>query len=110
LKDELAKDQPDPELLKQLGWDRDDLEQFVNRWERMREQANAPTQAGEAAKRELDETLRSLGLRPRTTTLRANDARNDEHKGLRESRSSTPPPEYAEQTKAYTQGTSRGGK
>ncbi len=110
LKDELAKDQPDPELLESLGWTRDDLQRFVNRWEQLRKQADTPSAEGRDAKRELDDTLRSLGLRPRTTTLRGNDARDDQFKRLRESRRSSPPPEYAEQTKAYTQGTARGGK
>ena len=110
LQDELAKEQPDPDLLKQLGWDRDDLRKFVDRWERMRRMRRAPPKRARRRRRELDEALRSLGLRPRTTSLGASDARDDEHKGLRESRHSTPPPEYAEQTKAYTQGTARGGK
>src|SRR5262249_40590779 len=39
LKKELRKDQPDPELLKRLGWTRGELESFVNRWEQMRRQA-----------------------------------------------------------------------
>ena len=110
LKDELAKDTPDPELLDRLGWSRQDLENFVKRWEQMRASADAPGEKGQAARRELDETLRSLGLRLRTTTRRANEATNDQFKGLKESRRSTPPPEYAEQVKAYTQGTARGGK
>ena len=110
LKDELAKDKPDADLLDRLGWSRDDLERFVNRWEQMRASAKSSGEKGESAKRELDETLRSLGLRPKTTSLRSKDARDDQFKGLRESRRSSPPPEYAEQTKAYTQGTARGGK
>ncbi len=110
LKDELAKDQPDPELLDKLGWTRDDLENFIKRWDEMRQNSQAPDERGQASRRELDDTLRSLGLRPRATSLRANDARNDKVRGLRESRSTAPPPEYAEQTKAYTQGTARGEK
>ncbi|MEX2113669.1 MAG: hypothetical protein WD845_10815 [Pirellulales bacterium] len=110
LKDELAKDQPDADLLKDLGWTRDDLQKFVSRWEQMRRDAQSPGVKGETARRELDETLQSLGLRPRATSLRANDARDDSVKGMRESRRSSPPPEYAEQVKAYTQGTARGGK
>ena len=105
----LAKDQPDPSLLKELGWTRDDLQNFVNRWEQMRHDARTPGDKGKTARRELDETLKSLGLRPRATTLRAND-HDDQVKGLRETRRSSPPPEYAEQVKAYTQGTARGGK
>jgi hypothetical protein len=108
LKDELAKGEPDRELLDRLGWTRADLENFVKRWEQMRSQAEAPGDKGAQARRQLDETLRSLGLRPRATSLRRNDARDDTVQGMKESRRTTAPPEYAEQTKAYTQGTARG--
>jgi hypothetical protein len=110
LKDELAKEQPDTDLLKDLGWTRDDLQKFVNRWGQMRRDARAPGAKGETARRELDDTLKSLGLRPRGTSLQANSGRDDQVKGMRESRHSSPPPEYAERVKAYTQGTARGGK
>ncbi|MGD9720336.1 MAG: hypothetical protein AB7O59_07110 [Pirellulales bacterium] len=109
LKDELAKDQPDPDLLNKLGWTREELAQFVKRWEEMRANADAPGDTGQSARRQLDETLRSLGLRPRATNLRSNEARNDQTRGMRESRHTNAPAEYAEQTKAYTQGTARGG-
>ncbi len=110
LKDELAKEQPDADLLKDLGWSRDELQNFVNRWDQMRRDACAPGAKGETARRELDDTLKSLGLRLRGTSLQANSARDDQLQGLRELRHSSPPAEYAEQVKAYTQGTARGGK
>ncbi len=110
LKDELKKAKPDPELLDRLGWTRTDLENFVKRWEQMRAQAQAPGEKGASARRELDETLRSLGLRPRATSLKSNSARDDKSQGYKESRRTSPPAEYAEQYKAYTQGTARGGK
>ena len=110
LKDELAKDQPDANLLKDLGWSRDDLQKFVSRWEQMQREAKTPGTKGETARRELDDTLKSLGLRPRATSLKEDSARDDDVRGLRESRKSSPPPEYAEQVKAYKQGTARGKK
>jgi len=110
LKDELAKDNPDPNLLKRLGWTRGELEKFVERWEQMRDASKTAGEQGTAARRELDETLRSLGLRPRTTSLRATTTGDDKVRGMKESRRTTAPAEYAEQTKAYSQGTARGGK
>ncbi len=110
LKDELRKEHPDAELLKQLGWSRADLENFVKRWEQMRRQAQSQGDQQPTAQRELDETLRSLGLRPRGTSLKSNAGRDDKSQGYKESRRSSPPPEYAEQYKEYTQGVSRGGK
>ena len=110
MKDELHKDHPDPELLKKLGWSRADLENFVKRWEQMRQQARSQGDQQATAQRELDETLRSLGLRPRGTSLKSNAGRDDKSQGYKESRRTSPPPEYAEQYKEYTQGVSRGGK
>lgn len=110
LRDQLEKGEPDRELLDKLGWSREDLENFVRRWERMKAEARDDGRKGEEAKRELDATLRSLGLAPRGTTLSGDRATSDSQRGLRESRRSSPPPEYAEQYKAYTQGTARGGK
>ena len=110
LKDELAKDQPDANLLKDLGWSRNDLQKFVSRWEHMQREAKTPGTKGETARRELDDTLKSLGLRPRATNLKENSGSDDAVRGLRESRKSSPPPEYAEQVKAYKQGTARGKK
>jgi hypothetical protein len=110
LKDELRKGRPDAELLDRLGWTAKDLENFVKRWEQMRAQARQPGEKGTAAKRELDQALKSLGLRPRAATVKHGAARDDQSRGLKESRRTTPPAEYAEQSKAYSQGTARGEK
>jgi collagen type III alpha len=108
LKDELKKERPDPALLDRLGWTAKDLENFVKRWEQMHSQAKSGGETGLAARKELDDTLRSLGLRPRGTNLKSNAARDDQARGLKESRRTRPPAEYAEQSKAYSQGTARG--
>jgi hypothetical protein len=76
----------------------------------MRSQAATGGDQGTAARKQLDDALRSLGLRPRATSMGRNAARDDQSRGLKESRRTSPPPEYAEQYKAYTQGTARGGK
>ncbi len=110
LKDQLRRGEPDPKLLDRLGWTRGDLENFVRRWEQMRQQAQAPGEQGAAAREQLNDTLRSLGLRPRATSIKSNATRDDQSRGLKESRRSSPPPEYIEQFKAYTQGTARGGE
>jgi hypothetical protein len=110
LKDQLRKEQPDQALLDRLGWTRDDLEKFVKRWESLRQGAQTSGDEASSAKRELDETLRSLGLRPKATTLKSNAARDDRAQGYQETRRTTPPDEYSESFKAYTQGTARGGK
>ena len=96
--------------MNRLGWTRGDLEKFVKRWEQLRGPAQDGGNRGASAKRELDEALQSLGLRPRATSMQGNAKRDDKSQGYKESRRSGPPPEYAEQYKAYTQGTAKGGK
>ncbi len=110
LKNQLSDGRDDSELLKQLGWTREEADAFIQRWEAMRGQSQAAGPKGDAARRELDETLRSLGLRPRGSAIRSGGKADDRATGLQESRRTTPPPEYSEAFKAYTQGTSRGGK
>ncbi len=110
LKDQLDKDQVDPQLLDRLGWSREDLEKFVQRWEKLRRSAAANGDKGNEARKELDDALRSLGLRPRGATLKSNSARDDQAHGQKQGFDSKPPAEYAEQYKAYTQGKSRGKK
>ena len=110
MKEELAKNQGDPPLLKELGWSREETQRFIDRWEQMRARSGMSGPSGKAAQRELDDTLRSLGLRARATTPHGNQARGNTVQGYKESRRATPPPEFAEEYKAYTEGTARGGK
>ena len=50
---------PDPELLDELNWSKEDLTQFLNRWEKMKEAAGT----GDAvAKQRYEKALKSLGL------------------------------------------------
>jgi hypothetical protein len=108
LRDQLENGEPDQKLLDELGWSRDDLQKFLQRWETMKQRAETANEKSE--RRELDATLRSLGLRPRGTTLGGNRTAQDTQRGLKESRRTSPPLEYLEQYRAYTQGTARGGK
>jgi hypothetical protein len=110
LKDQLSDGRDDSELLKELGWTRAEADNFLQRWESMRRESQSSGPKGEAARRELDATLRSLGLSPRGSAIRSGGTADDRAAGLQESRRTTPPPEYSESFKAYTQGTARGGK
>ncbi len=110
LKDQLARGGNDDALLEELGWTREEADAFLRRWETLRSQAQAPGTSGETGRRELNETLRSLGLQPRGSAIQSGTGPGDRAGGLQESRRTTPPPEYSEAFKAYTQGTARGGK
>lgn len=96
LKDQ--KDNPDPELLKKLGWTKDDLNAFLQRWESLKSSAKE----GGEAKEELNDAYRSLGLRPATDKRRSAATGDDALRGNRDAGARRePPPGYAEQFKAF---------
>jgi hypothetical protein len=105
LREELAKNKPNPDLLKQLGWSRDDLEKFYRRWTDMKREAQQEGPAGPAQKK-LNQALKSLGLRPQGTQLKAETSAGDQVRNLRDSYRGDPPPEWREYLKAYTEGVS----
>jgi hypothetical protein len=104
LKDQ--QQQPDPELLKSLGWTGDELQAFINRWENMKR--NAQEHGGEAGE-ELDDALRSLGLRRTGPGPRAANANNDQLRGMQDGGNrSRPPSDILEKFNAYRKGAARG--
>ncbi|MBX7167257.1 MAG: hypothetical protein K1X74_13085 [Pirellulales bacterium] len=107
LRDQLAHGQPDQDLLDRLQWSRDDLERFLKRWQELKRAAKQAGQDGDAARQKLNEALRGLGLRPRVVQRAGRQAAGDPLRELRDSRRTAPPPDYAEQYEAYTEGTSR---
>jgi hypothetical protein len=98
------KTQPDEKLLDDLGWTAEDLQQFLQRWQQLKQSARDAS----AGQRQLDESLRSLGLRPSGDRVRTGQSRADEMHGLRDSGlRSAPPPQYLEQFDAFKKGTAR---
>lgn len=102
LKDQ--KDNPDQELLDDLGWSKDDLQRFLARWaDAKREAADNPQ-----AQRDLDESLRSLGLRAGQDKVRRAEVRNDNNRGLGDvGPTSGPPAKYLDQFRAFKKGAAR---
>ena len=97
-------DKPDRRLLDELGWSRDDLVRFLDRWQRLK-QAAREAQSGQ---QQLEEALRSLGLAPSRDRVRRGGGRSDDQRGLREAGTrSSPPPEYQDQFHAFQRGTAR---
>lgn len=98
-------DNPDRKLLDDLGWTRDDLQKFVQRWETLKQNA---AEQGTDANRQLNDSLRSLGLRPKQTTSRAVNARDETRRVLRETGfRSDAPGKYSDLFNAYKKGTAR---
>jgi hypothetical protein len=102
LRDQQQK--PDPKLLERLRWTEDDLRQFLDRWENLR-RSSAGDDGGQ---RDLNDALRSLGLRPDQQAARRITSPADAQQGLRDAGSqSNPPAKYLEQFNAFRKGTAR---
>lgn len=93
----------DLRILEKLRWSREDAESFLRRWEEMKRQA-AEAPAGSPERKQLDEMLKNLGLRPRGVSRVGEQARPDELRRLREGRTAPPPPDWAEQFRAFRRG------
>jgi hypothetical protein len=83
------RDQPDPELLQRMGWTKEQLQAFVDRWMKAKEEAARFPEK----KREYDEALRSLGLMPSAGRTRQANGRNDGLQGMQEEGGRIRPPE-----------------
>jgi hypothetical protein len=105
LADQLSKNKVDDKMLKDLGWSRDDLKRFVDRWQQRKDAAQKDDPTGEAAKRDLDDALRSLGLR--RDKLQQNAVQKDSMRDLKQGYRGAVPLEYQERLRAYNQGVSR---
>jgi hypothetical protein len=106
LRDQLAKGQVDQDLLDRLQWSQQDMERWVSRWEEMFRRSEQRGKEGQAARKELDATLRSLGLRPHGAEVSGHRP-DDTARGMKEGRRTQPPAEYRDQVRQYLQGVSR---
>lgn len=95
------------EALRELNWSPADLQKFIDRWERMKAEAQQPGEAGQEAQKRLDDALRGLGLVPEQTRLEASTRKEAGARSVGPTRRSEPPSEYADQFRAYTRGAAR---
>lgn len=68
------KDQPDPELLRELEWTPDDLQRFVERWNQARDLADSDQPA---ERQQWQDMLEQLKLTAPEQRVRQGSARND---------------------------------
>lgn len=68
------KEQPDPELLRDLDWTKDDLQEFVQRWKNARDLG---TNGSERDRTEWKNQLKDLGLQPPRLGTQRGSAEND---------------------------------
>ncbi|MBB76385.1 MAG: hypothetical protein CMJ75_17910 [Planctomycetaceae bacterium] len=94
---------PDPKLLKKLNWNAEDITEFVRRWKQLKRNAATPT-----GKYELQQALRSLGLKPQGTRINQRDARKSRISNLNDAGARfAPPPGLRKRFNAYKRSVSR---
>lgn len=100
LEEQMKKSEPNQELLDRLGWSQQDLERFLRRWQQMKADANESGKSGEEASHELDDALKSLGLRPSRTSSQGGGTPSDT---LRQTESirTAPPAAWRERFQEY---------
>jgi len=94
LREELAKENPDPNLLKRINMSKAEAQEFLRRMEQDLNKAKQAGVEGEIARNR----LRNLGLRPSS-----GGGQDDALRGLRESAVSRPPAAYREEYRSYTE-------
>ncbi len=82
---------PDPDLLQRLKWTEQDLRRFRERWQNVKPVDEGP-RSGAASPSEIEEALRSLGMRPPQTTQSSRRDSADALRGLRDSGNRRPAP------------------
>ncbi len=108
LKQAMKNGKEGDQLLKDLGWTREEAQQFIDRQE-ARLRAAAKANPNDKARQKAEDALRSLGLRPAQTDRSGNGLTSDAERGMSTGRHTSPPPEYMEQYKAFSQGVNQGG-
>jgi hypothetical protein len=83
------RDQPDPELLRRMGWTAEDMRKFADRWKSARENSRLTPEK----RAEFEAALRSLGLRQTDTRPDRLRDRDDQLKGMQEEGMRLRPPE-----------------
>ena len=82
------QDNPDPDLLEKMNWTEQDLREFLDRWNKMKQNAGT---GDPDSRKEYEEAIKSLGLRPddRSRTIKNRD---DDASGLNQDSSVIEPP------------------
>jgi len=105
LAEQMKRQKVDKQLLDELGWTEADLKRFIDRWQQLKAAARDDSPSANADRRELDDALRSLGLRP--GRLQRSKVTDDTLRNLRQGYRGAVPLEYQERLRAYNQGVSR---
>ncbi len=88
---EETRDAPDRELLDKLNWTEQDLKRFADRWQNVREMGQA-SDVDPTRSRDVEEALKSLGMRPPTEAGDKVKDSADSLRGIRDAGNRKPPP------------------
>ena len=108
LKHELDREKSD--LLDRQGWTREEMQRFLDRWRQLSAAAKYPGAKGNEAKKQLDDALKSLGLRPGGTTIKHGATPTDTEGRLKDAGRYAPPADWAEQYREFSRGVAEEGK
>jgi len=101
----LKEHKDDPSAAEDLGLTPAEMDAFLKRWQEMKRNA---IEGDDEDRKTLDESLRSLGLRPYTDSAGGVGAEDDALRGARDQGSrSKPPAEFIDQFNAYKRGLAR---
>ncbi|MCH2113707.1 MAG: hypothetical protein MK171_02170 [Pirellulales bacterium] len=109
IEDQLDKKQVDHKLLEKLGWSQDELQRFVDRWKSLKSKAAGDNRPN-TAKKELDDSLRRLGLLPKSRLGYRSQITKDRLRDLRDTYRGRTPLEYQDRLRAYVKGTASEGQ
>jgi len=107
LDDQLKKKKTDEKLLEKLGWSKDELRRFVDRWKHLKQQAEGAGKDAQSARDQLDDALRSLGLGQNRRTGFHSQTAKDKLRELQDSYRVQTPLEYQQRVRAYIKGTAK---
>ncbi|TVP98421.1 MAG: hypothetical protein EA381_12345 [Planctomycetaceae bacterium] len=101
------RDTPDPELLDRLNWTPEELQEFTQRWNRQLKQPGSDAAAADP--RQVEEALKSLGIRPPGEgPIGASREQADDLRGLRDAGGRRPAPNlHRDAFEAFRQGLRR---
>ena len=111
LEDQLRRGEVNEDWLKEMGWDKADAAQFLDRMKDRLSQRDQSTPEALAKQRQFHEWLKRLGNPATKTTRRSGSTvRNRGPRDLFDAKNSTPPPELRDIYEAYQKGISERSK
>ncbi len=98
----------DSDLLRNLGWSREEAAAFLKKWNAMHRSAEKTGTRGDESRETLSRSLRNLGLTPASATFSAGTYTETKRPDVRGALRVPPPDAWAEQADAYSKSVAAG--